>query len=143
MHEVQRRVIPNRAIRAPTVEEPDPIQKYDFGAVMGPFVGNFFSEPELSSNHWEVCTLAVHPEFQGRGFGVELVAWGSEKAKMENVLCIVISSTGSEDWYQKRGFVVHVACAGTVDRVENGKVIPNPMKGRVASGGHIYKTVVE
>jgi ribosomal protein S18 acetylase RimI-like enzyme len=142
MHERQRRTFNNRATRAPSESDPNPIRKYDFGATMGPFVGHFFSEPELGSQYWEVCVLAVHPKYQRCGVGAELVAWGTERANAENVPCIVISSTGSEKWYQKQGFETYVGCAGTVDRVVDGEVVENPMKHRVTSGGHIYKTKV-
>lgn len=122
------------------MEDPEPVRKYNFGATMGPFVERFFTEPELSSEFWEVATLAVHPDHQRKGIGAELVLWGTEKAETENLPCIVVSSTGSEKFYQAQGFQIYVGCAGTVDRVVDGKTIENPMKHRVPSGGHIYKT---
>lgn len=136
----QRRSFNNRASRSPTTEDPEPVRKYDLGATVGPFAHRFFSEPELSSEHWEVCLLAVHPDHQRRGIGAELVRWGIEKAEAEDVPCIVIASTGAEKFYQSQGFKVYVGCAGTVDRIVDGKTVENPMKRRGVSGGHIYKT---
>jgi len=140
MHELRRKTVPNRAIRAPSASEPEPILKWDFGAAVGPFVGQFFAEPELSSEHWQLCVLAVHPDHQRRGIGAELVAWGMERVKAEDVPCIVIASTGREEWYQKQGFKVHVGCAGTSSRVVDGKTEFNPMKARGVTGGEIFKT---
>ena len=116
------------------------MRKHELGATVGPFVGKFFSEPELSTEHWEVCQLAVHPDHQRKGIGAELVRWGTERAEAESVPCIVISSTGSEKFYQAQGFNVFVECAGTVGRMVDGEFVENPMKHRVGSGGNIYKT---
>lgn len=143
LHDRQRRSFTNRAMGAPSLTDPEPLKKYDFGTIMAPFSGTLFSEPNLSPQHWEICVLAVHPDRQGRGIGAELVAWGVERAKAEHLPCIVIISTGKEDWYRKQGFEIYLGCAGTVDRTdEEGRLVENPMKSRVKSGGHIYKTKV-
>lgn len=139
-YEREGRSFGNRTVRSPSAEDPEPVRRHDLGATVGPFVGKFFSEPELSSEHWEVCQLAVHPDYQRRGIGAELVRWGTERAEDENIPCIVISSTGSDDFYRAQGFNVFVECAGTVGRIVDGEVIENPMKRRCISGGNIYKT---
>lgn len=130
-------------MRTASESDPAPVKKYDFGATMGPFVEHFFSEEELDCNgHWEVSLLAVDPDAQRQGVGAELIEWGVDQARAEGLPCVVISSTGSEKWYQKQGFEIYVGCAGTADRVVDGVTMRNPMKGRVASGGHIYMTKI-
>lgn len=53
---------------------------------------------------WYLECLAVHPEFQGRGVGKELVQWGLEKAQAEGVCASVVSTLGKEGFYTKCGF---------------------------------------
>lgn len=61
-----------------------------------------WSGPRAES--WYLETLAVSPEYQGRGHGRALVEWGMEKAERENVSASVISAHGKERFYGKCGF---------------------------------------
>ena len=54
--------------------------------------------------NWYLELLAVDPEFQGKGFGQELVEWGIKQAESENVHASVISSDGNDTFYLKCGF---------------------------------------
>ncbi|CAJ0547434.1 Ff.00g041880.m01.CDS01 [Fusarium sp. VM40] len=53
---------------------------------------------------WYLECLAVHPEFQGRGIGKELVQWGLDKAQAEGVCASVVSALGKDGFYAKCGF---------------------------------------
>jgi predicted N-acetyltransferase YhbS len=51
--------------------------------------------------------MAVHPEYQGKGFGRELVQQGLERAKHDaegDLPVCVVSADGKEGFYQKCGF---------------------------------------
>lgn len=54
---------------------------------------------------WFLDMLATHPDYQGQGVGKELVMWGINKAKEENVCASVISALGKEPFYGKCGYV--------------------------------------
>ncbi|HOV12794.1 MAG TPA: N-acetyltransferase [Spirochaetota bacterium] len=51
----------------------------------------------------EICSLAVHPDYQGKGFGRMLVEMGMKKAK-ELGLPKVISLTYQDKFFEKLGF---------------------------------------
>ncbi|KAF2472814.1 uncharacterized protein BDR25DRAFT_283354 [Lindgomyces ingoldianus] len=55
-------------------------------------------------DNWYLSLLAVHPDWQGHGFGRELVEWGLQQAEKENVHASVMSSDGKENFYLKCGF---------------------------------------
>ncbi|KAF2122187.1 acyl-CoA N-acyltransferase [Lophiotrema nucula] len=66
------------------------------------------------SDNWYLSLLAVHPDYQGQGFGRELVAWGIREADAEGVHASVLSSEGNDKFYLTCGFeeVVGNACTG-------------------------------
>ncbi|KAJ9644848.1 hypothetical protein H2204_001310 [Knufia peltigerae] len=78
---------------------------------------------------WYLACLAVHPDFQGKGQGRALVAWGLEQARKEGVACSVIAADGKERFYQTCGFNV-----GPVGR--GGEGDGNPLKN--VGGGLIF-----
>lgn len=53
---------------------------------------------------WELKTLAVHPAFQKRGVGGELVEWGLSQARKEKTKVGVMSSPLGKGLYLKKGF---------------------------------------
>ncbi|KAH7351398.1 acyl-CoA N-acyltransferase [Pyrenochaeta sp. MPI-SDFR-AT-0127] len=56
------------------------------------------------SNNWYLTLCGIHPDYQGQGFGRELVTWGLSKAREENVHASVASSLGNDDFYLRCGF---------------------------------------
>ena len=54
--------------------------------------------------NWYLSLCAVHPDYQGKGFGRELVEWGLKQAESENVHASVMSSNGSDGFYLRCGF---------------------------------------
>jgi len=60
------------------------------------------------SENFTLKTLGVLPEYQGKGYGKELVKWGLERAMDEGVAAGVISSYSNERFYRKCGFNVKV-----------------------------------
>ena len=55
---------------------------------------------------WYLDLLGIDPFKQKRGYGRELVLWGFDRAREEGVGCSVLSSAGSEPFYQSCGFDV-------------------------------------
>jgi GNAT superfamily N-acetyltransferase len=54
--------------------------------------------------NWYLNLCAIDPAYQKRGFGQDLVAWGLERARQENVHASVISSYQNEAFYLRCGF---------------------------------------
>ncbi|KAH9871097.1 hypothetical protein J1614_006671 [Plenodomus biglobosus] len=79
------------------------------------------------ANNWYLALCSIHPDYQGKGVGRELVAWGLEKARQEGVAASVVSSEGNDTFYLRCGFdeVVGDATAGE----------GNPMQG--VDGGYV------
>ncbi|KAK2019121.1 acetyltransferase [Colletotrichum eremochloae] len=57
-------------------------------------------------NAWYLSTLAVHPEFQGKGYGSLLVREGLQQVDKEGVPAWLIGLGGVEPFYERLGFVV-------------------------------------
>ncbi|KAM3423946.1 hypothetical protein BST61_g1340 [Cercospora zeina] len=57
---------------------------------------------------FDLTLLGVDPAASGQGYGKELVAWGFEKAKGEEVGCSVVGADGTEKFYRRCGFDVVV-----------------------------------
>ncbi|KAF5646538.1 hypothetical protein F25303_5349 [Fusarium sp. NRRL 25303] len=53
---------------------------------------------------WYLEALAVHPDFQGKNTGRQLVQWGLHQAEAEGVCASVVSALGKDDFYRKCGF---------------------------------------
>lgn len=77
---------------------------------------------------WYLETLAVHPGFQGRGVGRDLVQWGLERAEEEGICASVVSAKGKDGFYRKAGFDLLEGSA------TSGK--GNPLAG--VEGGNIH-----
>jgi GNAT superfamily N-acetyltransferase len=78
---------------------------------------------------WYLDLCAVHPEFQGKGCGRELVEWGVDAAAREGVVASVISAAGKERFYGRFGFVeVGRSNVGTMSVLEGGAIMFNDVK---------------
>jgi predicted N-acetyltransferase YhbS len=67
-----------------------------------PYSAHHWSGPR--AENWYLDILAVHPDYQGQGFGKELVEWGIKEADKEGVCASVTSSEGNENFYLRAGF---------------------------------------
>ncbi|KAI4760951.1 hypothetical protein E4T52_15563 [Aureobasidium sp. EXF-3400] len=67
-----------------------------------PGVEEYSAKPEYKEN-WDLQLLFQSPQYQGRGFGKELVAEGLAWAKQEGVRVSVASAPGKEGFYKKLG----------------------------------------
>lgn len=53
---------------------------------------------------WSLVWLGTHPDYQGQGHGRQLVQWGLDRAKEENVWASVVAAQGKDPFYKKCGF---------------------------------------
>ena len=82
------------------------------------------------ADNWYLDALAVHPDYQGKGYGRSLVMWGICKADEENVHASVMSSAGNETFYLRCGFEEIVGWATEGEE--------NPLVG-VAGGAILFR----
>lgn len=61
------------------------------------------------SRNWYLALLGVHPSYERRGFGRELVHWGLERAREEGVHASVLASHNNDPFYLRCGFEEVVA----------------------------------
>lgn len=92
---VHARIWPNRA------GDPNKIDLFERTA---PFHQHLWSGDREES--WYLEVLGVHPDYQGRGIGNNLVQWGLDQAERENICASVMSASGKDAFYQKCGFNV-------------------------------------
>jgi GNAT superfamily N-acetyltransferase len=79
--------------------------------------------------NWYLELLAVHPDYQGKGHGGELVQWGVGEAAREGVCASVISADGVEKLYAKFGFAeVGRSNVGPLSMLEGGAIMFNDVK---------------
>ncbi|KPI44253.1 uncharacterized protein AB675_8751 [Cyphellophora attinorum] len=71
---------------------------------------------------WYIESMAVDPDWQGKGVGRLLVEEGLKLAEQEGVSASVIAADGKEDFYRKCGFVT-----GPVGRSGMGDEKKNPL----------------
>ncbi|EAT79336.1 hypothetical protein HBH56_211930 [Parastagonospora nodorum] len=81
------------------------------------------------ANNWYLNLCGIDPAYQKRGVGQQLVAWGLERAKEENVHSSVVSSEGNAKFYLRCGYDEIV---GNCSEGEN-----NPMAREGVKGGEI------
>ncbi|KAG9729325.1 hypothetical protein KCU73_g12146, partial [Aureobasidium melanogenum] len=67
-----------------------------------PGVEEYSAKPEYKES-WDLQLLFQAPQYQGRGFGRELVVWGLARAQQEGVRVSVASAPGKEGFYKKLG----------------------------------------
>lgn len=56
------------------------------------------------SRGWYLDLCCVDPSYEHRGFGRELVHWGLDRARVENVHASVLASYENDDFYLRCGF---------------------------------------
>jgi Acetyltransferase (GNAT) domain len=113
---------------------------YNFERAMYPFIAHHFSEPPYRRNHWSLCTLGVKPQYQYRGIGRELVAWGLGRARAEELPATVIGAKGKDVFYRRCGFDLLV---GWATEGVDAKGNRNPLGLRGIGGGCIMFTRVK
>lgn len=91
--------------RAADPEKEDVIERSE------PFLDHVWVGPERGEG-WYLNFLAVAPEYQGRGVGKRMVAWGLEQAEKEGVSASVIAAYSKDSFYQTCGFDTMVGRAG-------------------------------
>ncbi|KAG9948813.1 hypothetical protein KCU85_g4817, partial [Aureobasidium melanogenum] len=67
-----------------------------------PRMEQYFENPEYRET-WDLELLFQSPQYQGCGFGKELVGWGIAWAKQEGTRVCVASAPGKEGFYKKLG----------------------------------------
>ncbi|KAL6703366.1 hypothetical protein ACN47E_009708 [Coniothyrium glycines] len=78
-------------------------------------------------NNWYLSLCGTHPDYQGRGYGRQLVLWGLDRAREENVHASVVASEGNSPFYLRCGYDEVIA------NVTKGE--GNPLNG--VSGGDL------
>ncbi|KAF1912972.1 acyl-CoA N-acyltransferase [Ampelomyces quisqualis] len=81
------------------------------------------------ANNWHLALCCIDPGYQKRGVGQQLVHWGLERARAENVHASVITSHSNESFYLRCGFDEIV---GTCSEGEG-----NPLREAKVKGGEI------
>ncbi len=131
------RIFGNRSFVQPSPEDPQPLTKFNFEALMWPFIAHHFTSVPYRQNHWELATLGVDPRYQRRGVGRKLVRWGLERAKKDDLPAVVVGAKGTEEFYDRCGFELLVGLATEGINAE-GEV--NPLRLRGVGGGCIRWT---
>ena len=116
---------PNRA-----ASEPPEIGPTNLEAILWPFISHYYLSPPHRRNRWNLACLAVLPQYQNRGYGRQLVAWGLERARQDDVPAAVLAAKGKETFYRKCGFTDLVGWA--TDGLDN------PLSGRIAGGAIMF-----
>lgn len=75
-------------------------------------------------NRMHLRLLVTHPDYQSRGAGGNLVRWGIEKSKEQNVAVTLFASPMGEQLYRKLGFrelsVIKIQVGGESESVSMG-----------------------
>ncbi|MCJ1402732.1 hypothetical protein MMC11_005953 [Xylographa trunciseda] len=116
---------PNRAASKPPEIGPTTLEP-----ILWPFISHHYLSPPHRRTHWSLSCLAVLPQYQNRGHGRQLVAWGLERARQEGVPAAVMAAKGKEIFYERCGFTELVGWA--TDGVDN------PLNGRISGGAIMF-----
>ena len=66
----------------------------------------FVRHEHREQGYWHLLLLGVLPAFRGKGFALQLLQWGLEKADEENRAVYVISSAVAISIYTRAGFTI-------------------------------------
>lgn len=69
---------------------------------MEPDMDERLEKPDYNET-WDLELLFQEPQYQGRGFGKELVSWGISRAKYEEIRVCVVSAPAEEEFFRKLG----------------------------------------
>lgn len=83
-----------------------------------PFTEHYWKTPECLEN-WYLALLGTGPEYQGHGYGKELLKWGIERATEEGICVSLVSANGKDGFYKRYGIDQEVGWAS-----EGGKENP-------------------
>lgn len=93
-----------------------------------PLIAHFWEEGPRREN-WYLDLLAVHPDYQGKHLGRDLVQWGIDEAAREGVAASVISAAGKERFYGRFGFVeIGRSNFGPMSGLEGGAILFKDVK---------------
>ncbi|KAI4725890.1 hypothetical protein E4T49_06367 [Aureobasidium sp. EXF-10728] len=67
-----------------------------------PFTAHYWKTPERLEN-WYLALLGTGPEYQGHGYGKELLQWGIERATEEGICVSLVSANGKDGFYKRYG----------------------------------------
>ncbi len=59
---------------------------------------------ELGDNCAEIACVAVHPEFQGRGYASDLLEYQENQARTQGITRLFVLSTQAMHWFRERGY---------------------------------------
>ena len=139
-YRLRRLVSPNKASAQPTRSDPRPLTKWNFHRSARPFYAAFFSAP-YRQIHWSLEALAVHPLYQGKGHGRQLVEDGLQRARSDpqegDLPACVIAADGKEGFYQKCGFAELV---GWISKATGEDGTDNPLRRNGVGGGAVLWT---
>ncbi|EXJ66889.1 uncharacterized protein A1O5_10084 [Cladophialophora psammophila CBS 110553] len=133
-YSVRRYVWHNKAAARPTAKEPNPIITWNFVARIRPFCSHFFSTPHRQIR-WSLEVLGLHPDYQGKGYGRELVDNGLLRAKNDPAgalpVCVVAADC-KEAFYLKVRFNEIV---GDTTKTVGKDGSDNPLREKMLGGG--------
>ena len=75
-----------------------------------PFTAHHWKTVERLEN-WYLALLGTGPEYQGKGYGKELLKWGIERATEEGICVSLVSAHGKDGFYRHYGVTEHVGIA--------------------------------
>lgn len=87
--------------------------------------------------------MCVHPDYQYRGHGRELVKWGLDRAKEERIPSVVVAAEGKERFYQRCGYQETVGVMSQTELVDGFGRRDNPFRERGVGGGAVIWTLVK
>lgn len=138
---------PNRTEPRPTPEDPDPLRLSNIHERTHEWNKHLYDNPNTPwrTNRWCLEGLFIHPRYQSKGHGRELVQYGIARAKCDTgsgrtgVPCVVTASVPGEPFYQRVGF--NEVVGYETDTPEWMKDV-NPMKKKGFTGGAVLWTWV-
>ena len=92
------------------------------------YIAHYWQTPARLEN-WYLQLCGTGPQFQGKGYGKDLVLWGVDRARQEGIAASLVSAKGKEGFYKKCGFGDPVGWASEggdenpIHHVEGGAIL--------------------